>query len=306
MAFSASESAFEGFRIIRREPLTIAVWAVILLVVSAAVSAVMLPALSGFTAGIKPGGGTSPAQLAALGNLMWMYLGALPIELVVLSVFTAAIYRAVLRPEDKALARLRFGGDELRLMALYLLLGLFFLAVFIGVDIVAALLAGGVIAATRSAGPGASVLIVMILFAAMIAAWAWLGVKFSFAAPMTFSQKRIRMFASWGATKGRFWPLLGCYLLAGVFVILVMLVDLVVSGVLAVGLSGGSLSRAATSMFRPNVSSAMSLLSPIYVVRLIVGAAFGAVMWTVGFVPAASAYREIAGPKPQDQADTFA
>ncbi len=283
-----------------------AIWAVILVVLSAATSAVMLPVLSGFTAAIKPGGGTSPSQLAALGNLMWVYLAALPVELVVFSVFTAAVYRAVLRPEERGLARLRFGGDELRLMGLYLLLALFFFAVFIAVGIVAALVAGGAIAATRPAGPAGGVLSVLVIFALMMAAWAWLGVKLSFAAPMTFTQKRIRMFASWGATKGRFWPLLGCYLLAWVFVILVMLVDLVVSGVFVLGMAGGSFSRMATTMVRPDVSSAMSLFSPIYLVRMIVGAAFGAVIWTVGFAPAASAYREVAGPKPQDQADTFA
>ena len=306
MAFSASESAFEGFRIIRREPATVAIWVVILLVLGGAAMAVMLPLLNGFTASVTPGATPSGTQLAALGSLMRVYLFALPIYLVLLSVFTAAIYRAVLRPQEKGFARLRLGGDELRLIGLFLLMGLFFFAVFLVLGFVAGLVVGGLFAATGAKGAGGFALAMMVIYLALIAVCVWFGVKFSFAAPLTFSQKRIRFFASWGATKGKFWPLLGCYLLAWVFVILVLLVDLVVSGALMLGAAGGDFSRVSSAMLRPDVTSAMGLLSPIYIVRLVVGAIFGVVMWMVGIAPAASAYREIVAPKPEDQAETFA
>ncbi len=306
MAFSASESAFEGFRIIRREPATVAIWAVILLVLSLGATAVMAPMLRGMMTTFTPGATPTVTQMAALGNIWRIYLVAIPLELIALSVFSAAVYRTVLRPEEKGFARLRIGPDELRLMGLYLLLGLFFFGIFLVIGIVAGLLSVGVIAAAQSTGTGAIILITAIIYLATLLVSAWMSVKFSFAAPMTFAQKRIRLFGSWNATKGKFWPLLGCYLLALVFMIIILLVDLVVSGAVMFGMSGGSL-NGLMSLFSPSAAaSAMNVLSPVYVVRLVVGAAFGVVLWIVALAPAASAYRDIVAPKPKDQAETFA
>ena len=306
MAFSASESAFEGFRIIRREPATVAIWAVVLLVLGAIVSATMLPVLGQFAAGITPGAtATSPAQLAAFGHLMQLYLVVFPLYLVLLSVFTAAIYRVVLRPQDRGFARLKLGADELRLVGLCLLMGLLSIGFSLVVLLVAGALVAGLALAFRTSAPAVGVIGAILIYLLMIAAYIWVGVRLSFAAPMTFTQKRIRLFSSWRLTKGRFWPLLGCYLLAWVFMVLVLLVDLVVSGVLMLGAAGGSFSRVATTMFRPDVTSAMNLLSPIFIVRLVVGAVFGVVMWTVALAAPAAAYRAIAAPRPEDQAETF-
>lgn len=42
---------------------------------------------------------------------------------------------------------------------------------------------------------------------------AFFGVKFSPAAAMTIRDRKIRFASAWGATKGKFWPLLGAYAL---------------------------------------------------------------------------------------------
>ena len=304
MAFSASESAFEGFRIIRREPATVAVWAVLLLLFSVGGVALMAPMMRSLTAtALTPGATPTASQLASIGSFGRFSAIILPVELIVFSVFSAAVYRAVLRPQDKAFARLRLGGDELRLLGLFIVLAILMFIVFMAVALVAALIAAGVIAASGSTGNSGLLLMVLVIYGAMIAVWAWLGVKFSFAAPMTFAERRFRVFESWKATKGKFWPLLGCYLLAFVFIILIALVDVVISGALLFGMSGGSLSGL-TAMFKPD-GAFMNLTSPVYIARLLIGSVFGVVLWVVGLAPAATAYREIAGPRPQDQADAF-
>ena len=38
-------------------------------------------------------------------------------------------------------------------------------------------------------------------------------VRLSLAAPISFSEKRFTLLASWAATKGNFWPLFGAYVL---------------------------------------------------------------------------------------------
>ena len=310
MAFSASESAFEGFRIIRREPKTLLIWAVVLIAFDLIAVSVMLPwlrsAATGF--GITPGAPANPAALGAMmGQVGLLYLIGIPLFLLITSVFGAGIYRAVLRPEEKGFGRLRLGADELRLAGVTVLVGLLFLGVSIAIGIVAAILGAGMVMATGRTGGAAGIglLLVLVLYVAVLAGFAWVAVRLSFAAPMTFATRKIHVFSAWKLTKGRFWPLLGCYLLALVFVILVGLVDAAVSAVLAFGLSGGSLSRAATGVMRPDYASLVTLFTPLYIMRLIVGGAFGSVMWTVMGAAPASAYREIAGPKPEDQAAAF-
>lgn len=311
MAFSASDSAFEGFRIIRREPLTILVWAVALALIDVAAVSAMLPwlrsAASSF--GATPGTPATPAMAGGMiGQIGLLYLIGIPLYLLVTSVFSAAIYRAVLRPDERGLGRLRLGADELRLAGVTVLVALLFLGLSIAIGIVAAILGVGMVFATRQSGAIGSIgiILMIVLYVAALGGFAWAAVRLSFAAPMTFALRRIHVFSAWKLTKGRFWPLLGCYLLALVFVILMGLVDAAISAVLAFGLSGGSLSRAATGMMKPDYASLLTLFTPLFVMRLIVGSAFGSVMWTVMGAAPAAAYREIAGPKPEDQAETFA
>ena len=305
MAFSASESAFEGFRIVRREPGTVAIWAVLMLVLSAGASVLLLPMLTQMRAAITPGAAPTAESMAVVGQFLRIYLLLVPIYLIVVSAFTTAIYRAVLRPEQKGFGRLRFGGDELRMIGLFVLMGLLFLGIGVAVAIVLALLAGGMAVAGHSSGTAGIAIAIFVLYLAVIAGMVWLGVRLSLAAPMTFTGKRISLFGSWGLTKGRFWPLLGCYFLAWVLSILILMVDLVVSGAFMLGAAGGSFSRVATVMFRPEAASAMALLSPLFIIRLLVGAVFGVVIWTVGLAAPAAAYRAIAAPRPEDQAEAF-
>ena len=309
MAFSASSAAMEGFRIIRREPGTVAVWAGVQLVISVAVTALLLPVMGSAMAGmgVVPGAapGASAAQLAAFSKLFWLYLLLTPFYLAVISIYSGAIYRAVLRPADKGFARLRLGGDELRLAGLWVLMGLFFFAVFLAVGMVVG--AGGVaISLASKSSPGAWALGLVVIYLLLFGVCIWLGVRLSLAAPMTFDQKRIRLFSSWKLTKGRFWPLFGCYLLVWVFLFIIVLLDVVVSGAVLIGASGGSFSRAASGLFRPDYTSYANLFTPAYAIRLVLGAAFGAIIWTLTVSAPAEAYKTIVGATPEDQAETFA
>ena len=56
----------------------------------------------------------------------------------------------------------------------------------------------------------------------------WLAVRLSLVAPMTFAEQKIAIKESWAMTKGRFWPLLGMAVLAGVMSMLVGLLGSIV------------------------------------------------------------------------------
>jgi hypothetical protein len=314
MAFSASESAFEGFRIIRREPILLAVWGGVQLLFSVAITVISLPVMRSVAVKVElppvSGGAANPAaaHLAAMSGAGWIYLVLVPVYLLLFSVLGAAVYRTVLRPDDNSLGRLKFGPDELRLTGLWVLIGLVYFGAMLGILLVlGALFAGAAIAGRGSTGATVVVALVSLaLYLGFFLSYCWVAVRLSLAGPMTFAKGRISLFSSWKLTKGHFWPLFGCYLLAAVFAILIGLVELAIIGALNLGASGGSFTAAATAMTRPDVRSYASYFSIARIVGLVIGAPFAGLFWAVLMAPAAVAYREIAGPRPEDQAEAFA
>jgi hypothetical protein len=93
--------------------------------------------------------------------------------------------------------------------------------------------------------------------------------------------------------------------LAFVFVVIIGLISATVDAAVSLGAAGGSISAAATSMFRPDVSSMQAYFTPARLILLPLTAIIGGVYWAVMVAPAARAYMDIAGLSPQSQADAF-
>ena len=127
MAFSANEAAFEGFRIVRREPGTIVIWGVLHLAIGLGSAFLVVPFMGPFMqlAQLQPGTARLDAahMTALLLSAARFYAVILPLGLIVAAIFTCAVYRTVLRPADKGLARLKIGADELRLVVVWVVLG---------------------------------------------------------------------------------------------------------------------------------------------------------------------------------------
>lgn len=129
--------------------------------------------------------------------------------LLVWLVTALAAFRAVLRPEERRWFYLRFGSDELRLGLLTLVA--FFALVGAGgaPATVVFMLASPIMRAL----PAASRMIAEVGVAITVWLEVWLGVRLSLIAVETFSEQRFHLAAYWPVTRGRFWYLLGVYML---------------------------------------------------------------------------------------------
>ncbi|MCA3718528.1 MAG: hypothetical protein IM674_09775 [Brevundimonas sp.] len=292
MSFSATEAAFEGFRIVRRNPLAILFWGLAYVIFFVAFFALVGGQLATIIAQVETLQGSEPdmAQLQALGMSYATLLGfGLPMGLIVGAVLSAGVARGVLFPADKAFGYLRLGADELRVMVVNIILGivigigsfLLFTAVIFGATLVG------------QSNQGAGVLTGVLLGLAAIVLLCWISIRLSLAVPITVAEKRIAPCASFAVTKGKALPILGMAVIAGIMSFLVSLLGSIVS-LPVVMMTGGGLDQLATM----DGLSTMQIVQAAGVGLLVWGvlnAIVSALQLAVLYAPFAAAYRDIKG-----------
>lgn len=304
MAFSATDAAFEGFRLVRRNPMALVAWALLYAVLSLASLFVMSQAMDGLMAwaermeALESSPPASPAEWgaifeaygAAMGPMLWL----LPLSIVVTAMLTAAIARAVLNPRARGFGYLRLGMDEVRVFVVTLVL-----TILISLAATAAMVAVGILIGIAAAtGAGWMWLPVVLAGFAAVGLVIWLMVRLSLAVPITVAENRFAFFDSFALTKGRFWPLLGMAIIAGVMTMVIGLLSMIVTLPLGMmsnidmwGMSGQTDAAA--------VMAHLDLTNPWVFVQAIVEAIVSALTVGVLYAPFAAAYRDIKGLGPE-------
>ncbi len=318
--FSPSEAAFEGFRVVRAHPGAVAAWAIAYVVAQLAIGALVLAVMGERLAAFSQyssAGAAMPPEAAAqmIGPLLGLAALILPLGLFLVAVFADAVYRPILRPDDKGLFYLKIGGDEGRQVLLYLAWIGVLIAGYLVLIVAAVLVAvfGGLLyAALTSHGgnvsaPGPSPaprLVGLALVAGVFCAFLWLMVRFSLAAPMTFALRRVSVFGSWRVTRGKFWSLLGCYVLAWIFGILVALAGWIVSLCAGAVITGdwAAVSSVSTNPRAAMMTSGFAALTHDFTVAGLVQLFLSSLLASIGrvimYAPTAAAYRDLAGAEP--------
>lgn len=298
MSFSATDAAFEGFRLVRRNPMAIVIWMVISAIASIGqifAAGGMKESLVAMTEMMKDMQNSPPTTLEgwtpflnAYSDMMSSAAWMMPVSLVLSSVLTAAVARAVLRPDEKAFGFVRLGMDEVRVFIVTLIIGIL-AAVFCTAVFVAAVIVG-MIAIRALEGWGGLVMFLTVLgaFAFMI----WLLVRWSLAIPITVAEKRFAVFDSFAATKGRFWPLLGMGLIAFIMALLVMLLCGIVSMPLSMML-GMNMWGSMDGPSADHIVKMFDVTNPLVIASAVVDAITSVLVLGVIHAPFAAAYRSL-------------
>ena len=286
-------SCLEGFRVIGRYPAALAIWALfyvaLFVVAFGALALTVGPAF--MSAAQHQGGAPAFAEMYKRIGVVALIVG--PIVLLGSVTLNAAVFRAVLRPQDKRFGFLRIGGDELRMfvvmLALFVVFALlYFSSVFVGF----ALLSGG----------GRNLIAGLIYGLIVFGLFIFLAVKFSLALVITFAEKKIRIVDSWAVTDGHFWSLLATYTLVVIFLIV-----LAFAFALAQSLIGQLVGLPASFPWGRVVAAAPSPRAAIVGsgLALVFGLTQAVLQLALINAPQAAAYRTLTGAGKTDPAKVF-
>lgn len=292
MSFNATESAFEGFRLARRAPLAILAWAaayVIFFAVFFAVAGGSLINVVSLAEQLEQSAEPSMEQvttiLRAYGTLMFLVL---PLSMLFSAVLSTGVARAVIRPQEGRFGYLRLGRNELRILLAMLAVGLLMLGVTVGGMGVASVL-GGLAAEMNTP---LLILPAVLVGLATVGVSIWLAVRLSLVVPISFAEEKIALKESWVMSKGRFWPLLGMAVLAGVMSMLVGLLGSIVIAPLNLIFGGlESLAGAETT----NIATLFVKFWPALLVWGVVNALLSAAQAAIIYAPFSAAYLGIKG-----------
>jgi len=202
-AFSPLDAAFEGVRVVRREPRAVLYWI--------AVWALAIAAIGAIKAASGPVTHTGAARNAVQVIRSYGPFAAvlIPTLLALWVMNTATVYRAVLRPGEHGWHLFKLGAEEAR-VAVINAVGTVLLVLFGGVP---AYLLFVLFSPIFAAAPGLNWMIAFVGALITVALEIWIAVRFSLAPVETFASASFPLAAYWGLTRRRFWRLLGAYAL---------------------------------------------------------------------------------------------
>jgi hypothetical protein len=185
--------------------------------------------------------------------------------------------------------------DEVRQIALFfVLLALLMLTVFLIVLVggVVSALATGVLNAAGG-GQGLVYLVTLAIGLWVMGLVVFVVVRLSLALPMTFAQRRVRVFAAWRLTRGSFWRLTGAYFLALVLFVVVWLLAMIIftAAAATIGALQGLDLSAALARFEADTSSIAAYFNVPTLIYALFTALISAIYYAVMVSPSALAYQ---------------
>jgi hypothetical protein len=301
MTFSASDAAFEGFRLVRRKPMALVAWTLLYAVLSLASLFAMSSAIEPLVAWAErmealdsrtatPSAEEVLAAFQGLGEVMLSVAWLIPVSLIVGAMLMAAVARAVLNPRAGGFGYLRLGMDELRVFVVTLVLAILMMCAWAAVGVLVGVLAG-IAGATETSWLW---LVAILGGLAGVAAVIWFAIRLSLAVPITVAENRFAFFDSFGVTKGRFWPLFGMAVITVVMVLVVQFLLGIVTMPLAL-MTGQQMWTFGAGQDPEALRTALDVTNPWVIVSALAEAVVHALTVGVMYAPFAAAYRDIKG-----------
>lgn len=305
--FSATDAIGAGFRVVARAPLALLAWTAVYFVLGVLpiywVMADGVPNIVAFyQAQARMVFYHAPPDLAAMRDLSAHLMGLQPVlwlsAIISRTLVVGAIFRAVLRPQDRAFLYLRLSAQELWLGLSGLVLGvvMFILVIVVMIPvIIAAVVADGALRhGGASEGGGVSGFVVMVIALVGLAAILWLALRLSMAPVMSFAQGRFAFYESWSLTEGH---ALKMFAVALAMIVVSILLSVVVAA-LGAGAGLAAVSGDWRSLLIDSPDVVARRLLPAFIAFSLVASVLGMAFFAILAAPWASIYSQLAGDAP--------
>ncbi len=305
--FSIGTAIGEAFGLMRRRPLAVFVWGLLMVAPSVASMALILPMMGEmFTSIASDSANQEQLHNAMMGEMMQMQgVSSLLnlLQLLMMVIVYTAIMRAVVRPRETSFFSLRLGMDELRVAVV----GLAIMVGFYLLLLIVVLLGVGIGFAAWGLGEPFNWLIIVALCIGLILA-IWLGAaRVSLIAPASVLHKTFAFEEGWKLGRGQTGALFGMMLL---LVLIVVVTEVIVFGigaaVVAITAGGMDWSQIHADIADDPFAGLQALFVanwPWVTVGALILSAFYGFLITIGVAPFASACRQLAGSGTPPHAD---
>jgi hypothetical protein len=222
--------------------------------------------------GFGMGHGRSSLGPGLILGVILIYLAYFLLTVVIMN----AVFRSVLRPDERSFASLRLGGDEWRMFGLVIIVLIATIILSFIVQLLM-MMVGALLVAIAGDNMMLAGAFGFVLFIAYIVGLVWLSVRLSLLYPVTFYRRSISLDTAWGLTRGNFWPLFASYLVVGIifFVIAATMFFFTFGGLFA------EMARAGDDPIARQMAAAQfaaQIGTGSIVTRLLVGILWGVVM----------------------------
>ena len=169
--------------------------------------------------------------LGNLGRIGLGYLGLMIFYAAFWSIMECAVLRRYVRDESFSIG---WGADEWRMLGVGLIWMAAFIAAYIAMALAAVVLVMPVGAFAQD-NPALVGLWMVVVFIGLGLSWVYFAVKLSPAGAMTIRDQKVVYFDAWGASKGRFWPMFGAFVVLGLILYVAMMVFYMIGAFTVVG-----------------------------------------------------------------------
>lgn len=294
--FSIGKAIGDAFDLAIKRPISVLVWGAATVVPVVASFALILPAMEAM-----PANGTEAESQAAMMEAMSHMQAQTSLvslaQYLLMAMLYTAIFRAIIRPQQRSFFSMRLGMDELRVAVAGLAIGI---GVWVAVVVVAVLLGLLIYALYASVGPQTAIWTGIGLGLLVVLALLWGLARTSLIAPASVLMRDFAFGPGWNMAKGQTWALVGLMLLSWLIATAIQLVisGAVIFGIITFAGVGGMEMLGDPAAWEANPVAMMSSLLRANWPWVIVGSVVAS--WIVGLVsvlsiaPFASACKQLA------------